>query len=247
MKITKVIGLLGLCAGLSAFGAEKSGVFAGLEVGVAQTEFKQEIATAQMAMDITAKATMPHINIKGGYKHFYNEFLGVRGYGAIGVGYGKMKDIKLNAPAAMGGTQSLDSIFYAPQQNRTQGYYTTFIDYNVGADVLVNFAEISKNTYGAFAGLALGGVTWIANGKEHEVSNGERSYLNFVASANVGLRATFAQQHGVELGARFYFPKSKIFDASNGTSPLMVGQNISHTETTHSRPWAIFVGYNFSF
>lgn len=257
-----VAGVLG-CGILatSAFGAEKDGAYMGVELGANRVKFKQTLDYAMggntiASGDIKADNLMPSVAIKGGYKMFFGaeRKFGVRAYGAVGVGYGRLINVKYDSSL-----QPIVGMAYPTNPNATNSvftgtgktYYTTFIDYYVGADLLYNFTPKNDVIWGVFAGVGVGGVTWAANGKEYEVSNGDRSYFNFAANANLGLRATIKEKHGVELGARIYFPKSEIFDASNGTSPLVpeaMRQGVSiDTTTTHYRPFSVVLSYIYNF
>ena len=261
----------------SAFGAEKDGVFVGVELGANKVKFKQTLdyavttqaGTARYGGDIKADNFMPSIAIKGGYKLFFNaeRSLGARFYGQIGVGHGSLKNVKysdgllglLAAQAQMSGVtdpnlqqafakQATNSVFTGTNDT----YYTTFIDYFVGADLLYNFIQQESAIYGLYLGVGVGGVTWAANGKEYEVSNGERSYTNFAANANLGLRVLIKESHEIDLGVRTYFPRSRLFKASNGTSPLIPEQMrqaamVEDTKTFHYRPYSILLSYTYSF
>ncbi len=262
-KIAKIAALGVLACGIfasNAFGAEKEGAFVGVELGANKAKFKQSLDISnplgggQINGDIKANNFLPSIAVKGGYKWFFSENFGVRAYGQIGVGYGTMKSVKYSDNLA----NSLKAVpFYTDPTNSIftntgKTYYTTFIDYFVGADLLYNFLSSKDYTFGVYGGLGVGAVTWIANGKEYEVSNGDRTYIDFSANANIGLRSIIKEKHGVELGARFYFPKSKLFEASNGTSPLIPEQmrnqmKIVDTETTHTRPFSIILSYTYNF
>lgn len=179
---------------------------------------------------------------------------GVRAYGQVGVGHGRLVNVEYDmsgmGAAALQQPGVTDSVFTGTRDT----YYTTFIDYYVGADLLYNFVSINDDTtLGVYAGVGVGGVTWAANGKDYEVTNGDRSYFNFAANANLGLRATIKEKHGVELGARIYFPKSEIFDANGGKSVLMTKVNplataaTADTTTTHYRPFSVVLSYIYNF
>lgn len=257
-----VAGILG-CGILasSAFGAEKDGAYMGVELGANRVKFKQTLDYAMLAGntlasgDIKADNLMPSVAIKGGYKMFFGEErrFGFRAYGAVGVGYGRLINVKYSDSIAQNTmlSQAMPNLTNSVFSGTGKTYYTTFIDYYVGADLLYNFAPKNDVIWGVFAGVGVGGVTWAANGKEYEVSNGDRSYFNFAATANLGLRATIKDKHGIELGARVYFPKSEIFDASNGTSPLVpepARQGVSiDTTTTHYRPFSVVLSYIYNF
>lgn len=247
-----VAGVLG-CGILasSAFGAEKDGAYMGVELGANRVKFKQALDTTMLSGDIKADNLMPSVAIKGGYKMFFGaeRKFGVRAYGAVGVGYGRLINVKYDPMLAAGASalkiaNPTNSIFTGTGKT----YYTTFIDYYVGADLLYNFAPKNDVIWGVFAGVGVGGVTWAANGKEYEVSNGDRSYFNFAANANLGLRATIKDKHGIELGARVYFPKSEIFEAKNGLTKLpQPNVPVNSTTTTHYRPFSVVLSYIYNF
>lgn len=227
-KITTSVALSTLL--LSPALAENDGVFVGLELGLTETNATSK-ATSPVAMTIQAKGIQPHLAIKGGYKWFFGDSksFGTRAYGIIGTGTGSLDRI-IGGPG-MG--------FFGTNKHT---YYTTYIDYMVGADALYNFANSDSFTFGLFAGVGLGATTWAANGKEFEPKGGTgkgRSYANFQVALNVGLRANIAKSHGIEVGGRFYFPDAQIFDAVNANS--------STTTTTHARPWQVNLSYIFNF
>lgn len=245
----------------SAFGAEKDGVFVGVELGANKVKFKQDLTMSQQGVgtllsgDIKADNLMPSLAVKGGYKWFFGaqRNFGVRAYGQVGVGHGRLVNVEYDmsgaGAAALQRPGVTDSVFTGTRDT----YYTTFIDYYVGADLLYNFVSINDDTtLGVYAGVGVGGVTWAANGKDYEVTNGDRSYFNFAANANLGLRATIKEKHGVELGARIYFPKSEIFDANGGKSVLMERLGVpatatADTTTTHYRPFSVVLSYIYNF
>lgn len=253
----------------SAFGAEKDGVFVGVELGANKVKFKQTLdyvvdSMGHISGDIKADNLMPSLAVKGGYKWFFGtqRNFGVRAYGQVGVGHGRLVNVEysdslkgllagmyqnLGAGAQAAANQAASSIFTGTGKT----YYTTFIDYFIGADLLYNFTPKNDDiTWGVYAGVGVGGVTWAANGKEYEVSNGKRSYTNFAANANLGLRVSVKENHEIDLGARTYFPKSKLFKASNGTSPLIPPQTpaiVKDTKTYHYRPFSVMLSYIYNF
>lgn len=249
MKVFKklVLSSVAACAMLSqcAF-AESDGTFLGVELGANKVRFEQKIYSV-MNGDIKADGMLPSIGIKGGYKWFVNEDrdIGFRVYGAVDAGYGELGNVKFGGGYKALEMQGMDGSVFPGTKN---GYYTTFIDYYLGADLLLNIGQRQDATYGIFMGAGVGGVTWIANGKRYEVSNGDRTYFDLQASANAGLRVSFDSGHSFELGGRFYFPKSKLFEANNGTASLPVeGVPVSHTQTKHHRPYSIILSYIYNF
>jgi len=245
----------------SAFGAEKDGVFVGVELGANKVKFKQDLTMSQQGIgtllsgDIKADNLMPSLAVKGGYKWFFGaqRKFGVRAYGQVGVGHGRLVNVEydMSGAGAVGLQQPgvTDSVFTGTRDT----YYTTFIDYYVGADLLYNFDPRNDDiTWGVYAGVGVGGVTWAANGKEYEVSNGKRSYTNFAANANLGLRVSVKENHEIDFGARTYFPKSKLFKANNGTSPLIPEAmrqmtSVKDTKTYHYRPFSVMLSYIYNF
>lgn len=238
--ITKGAIALGLSAILASSAiAEDDGAFVGLEVGLTSVKAEAK-ATAPMAVTNTAKDILPSLAIKGGYKWFFGDSkrFGTRAYGIVGVGTRSLT--QLSTTNAVGG----GNVSFLSGSRHT--YYTTYIDYMVGADALFNFANSDSFTFGLFAGVGLGGTTWAANGKEFEPKGGTgkgRSYANFQVALNVGLRANIAKTHGIEVGGRFYLPDAEIFNAVGATTPVPG----TTTTTTHARPWAINLSYIFNF
>lgn len=240
--ITKGAIALGLSAILASSAiAEDDGAFVGLEVGLTSVKAEAKAtAPAPMAVTNTAKDILPSLAIKGGYKWFFGDSkrFGTRAYGIVGVGTGSLT--QLSTTFAQGGG---NASFISGSRHT---YYTTYIDYMVGADALFNFANSDSFTFGLFAGVGLGGTTWAANGKEFEPKGGTgkgRSYANFQVALNVGLRANIAKTHGIEVGGRFYLPDAEIFNAVGATT----AQGQATTTTTHARPWAINLSYIFNF
>lgn len=249
----------------SAFGAEKDGVFMGVELGANKVKFKQTLDYVVDGMghtsgDIKADNLMPSLAVKGGYKWFFGaqRKFGVRAYGQVGVGHGRLVNVEYSDSLkgllvgmyrnnVVAANQAASSVFTGTGKT----YYTTFIDYFIGADLLYNFTPKNDDiTWGVYAGVGVGGVTWAANGEEYEVSNGKRSYTNFAANANLGLRVSVKENHEIDLGARTYFPKSRLFKASNGTSPLIPPQTpaiVKDTKTYHYRPFSVMLSYIYNF
>ena len=238
--ITKGAIALGLSAILASSAiAEDDGAFVGLEVGLTSVKAEAK-ATSPGSVTNTAKDILPSLAIKGGYKWFFGDSkrFGTRAYGMIGAGTGSLTQLSTTLPAGGGNVSFISGTQHT--------YYTTYLDYMVGADALLNFANSDSFTFGLFAGVGLGGTTWIANGEDFEPKGGTgkgRSYANFQVALNVGLRANIAKSHGIEVGGRFYLPDAEIFNAVGATTPVPT----TTTTTTHARPWAVNVSYIFNF
>ncbi|WP_394955237.1 outer membrane protein [uncultured Helicobacter sp.] len=255
-----MLSLIGASVLASGVYAEKSGGYLAVEVGGAKSKFKQDIdATAivfgvpqPVVGDITADNILPAFYLKGGYKFMFGERgrFGVRPYIYFGYGYGSMKNISYNGSLGLVTLVpgASDSIFTGTGKT----YYNHFFDYGVGADLLYNFVDNENESFGIFAGVAIGGETWVANGKEYKPSQGSEVYANFQTILNIGLRSVLAKHHGIELGAKFYMLDSVIFEGS-GSSPLMDGivsgisVNLNSTKTTMRRPYMISLAYTYNF
>ena len=282
-----MLSLIGASVLASGVYAEKSGGYFAVEVGAAKSKFKQDIdatmgatalgtlsGTINVNGDITADNVLPALYLKGGYKFMFGERgrFGVRPYVYFGYGYGSMKNVAYNMGASANFMPGLDEVIsgivdpiLASQDSIFTGtgktYYNHFFDYGVGADLLYNFVDNENESFGIFAGVAIGGETWVANGKEYKPNGGKgESYGNFQTILNIGLRGVLAKHHGIELGAKFYMLDSVIFDGS-GYSPLfasfplgdfsnmaqITSANINSTTTTMKRPYMISLAYTYNF
>ena len=256
-------------------GAAKSKFKQDIDLGVtipAGTPYPPLATTTTTTTDITASNILPAFYLKGGYKFMFGERgrLGVRPYVYFGYGYGSMKNVAYNNINSTGSgplaDQVINGAFGVPGIDDTlanadsiftgtgKTYYNHFFDYGVGADLLYNFVDNENESFGIFAGVAIGGETWVANGKEYKPKGGKgESYGNFQTILNIGLRGVIAQHHGIELGAKFYMLDSVIFEG-NGASSLMSGMamgmgtaNLNSTTTTMKRPYMISLAYTYNF
>ena len=177
----KKIVAAGLCA--LSFGLadgkfqEKSGVLVGLSAGGGQIS-----QTITNNGDIKSTQFLTAIGFQVGYKHFFNEYLGVRGYGAFDYAWGSGK-----------GKGDLD------------GFDTAYSAMNVtaNADVLANFYSTQSVSYGAFAGIGLGGQFYNFKLSQAGLS-GKLNQSGFYADAKLGLRVT-SDFLGVDFGLKFPF------------------------------------------
>lgn len=237
------IGLLSLAAS-GLLWAENDGMFAGLSLGVGETKFKQEInniAVQNMQIpehSISKNATNFGGTLKAGYKQFFGESknVGLRYYGYVGYGYGGFGD------GVLAGKK----------------FTSHLLDYGVGVDALYNFINTQDYNIGLFAGLNLGGITWITNGEEQKPSNGSENRINFETDVNVGLRTSLAERHGIELGVKIPLTSSEIYKGSGRLdvdpsaygvpapiSPISI--DVDSTKSTIKRNPSVFVSYIYNF
>lgn len=118
--------------GTLASGKEDNGVFVGLELGFGEN--KLTLSSPLTAYNGTASTTALIVGGKVGYKYFFLDWIGLRGY--VNLDYAQTAD---------GGTK-----------------YTDFI-YGINADALFNFYSSEAFNAGAFIGLGLGGQNFETN------------------------------------------------------------------------------------
>lgn len=192
--------------------AESSGAFVGVEVGYgeARYELKAEYSATQntQAASETRKFNGGGVNygITAGYKHFFNDYFGLRAYGSINSQHNEIK-ISGRTPEEMGN-------------------YTA-LNFGANLDLLGNFISTERLDFGAFVGVMLGYNYWLGRGidedkryfkdtynvtlaKIEQNGNGRakislNSPSNFDIALNVGLRANIAKHHGIELATRVPF------------------------------------------
>ncbi|TQR34647.1 hypothetical protein DMB92_01410 [Campylobacter sp. MIT 99-7217] len=133
--------------------------------------------------------------IVGGYKQFFTEEFGARYYVNIDTG-----TKYTNGNTGPGGAQ------------------VTRFDIGVNADALYNFLKSGDMEYGVFAGLSLD----YANNKQ-KFKGGDASANGLDLGVNFGLRAIYAEAHGVELTSRFGFVGPEFDGGAKATTPYSVG------------------------
>lgn len=263
----KILSSLACVALVSTYAlAEEDGLYLAAEFGGGEAKFKQDLdvtATISIPMppgggtmnmpikgDITANNTMKNLMLKFGDKTFFTDNFGYRKYVYFGWGYSSMKNVSYNGGV---GIMQQDSIFTTTQNT----YYNSVLEYGIGVDALYNFMDKGSDSFGVYAGVAIGGETWIANGKRYKPKEGPgENYVNFQTILNVGLRGVIAKNHGIEIGARFYMFEPKIFEG-HGTSSLMQnaanqifpGANVvvNNTTTEMKRPVVAYLSYVYNF
>ena len=133
--------------------AESSGAFVGVEVGYgeARYELKAEYSATQntQAMNETRKFNGGGVNygITAGYKHFFNDYFGLRAYGSINSQHNEIK-ISGRTPKEMGN-------------------YTA-LSFGANLDLLGNFISTERLDFGAFVGVILGYNYWLGRGIDED-------------------------------------------------------------------------------
>ncbi len=125
-----------------------------------------------------------------GYKHFINDFLGLRYYANVGIQHYKSTNAKGKKTQPIG-----------------------LIDYTINADMLLDFYESEKMAFGIFGGMGFGGTSFTNNAVNNYMSiynttekipigatDITRHFFNI--NASVGVRINFFQKTNIIGGLR---------------------------------------------
>ena len=209
-------------------GGEKSGLFVGVHGGVTlfgvgmydgngkkytDKQFKDQTGT-------DASSASFNVGLKAGYQYFFMPIVGVRGY----LGY-DFNGSRIFAKGSKLGTGVKD-------------INISFQNITLNADVMVNFLNTDSFTLGAYVGFGLGyGITGVTGQKAAiDMVINNMNYNGFNIPINVGIAATFAGSHKVEIGA-------KIQALSAGYSSKTKNDKTEYLMNTH----VINVGYSYIF
>ncbi|TLE03629.1 outer membrane beta-barrel protein [Helicobacter bilis] len=206
-------------------GGEKSGLFVGVHGGVSLFGVGIYDETGKKATDrelkdnfgVNASTTSFNVGLKAGYQYFFMPIVGVRGY----LGYD------------FNGSRALRKLGMGMKDVNV-----SFQNITLNADVMVNFLNTDSFTLGAYVGFGLGyGITGLTGEKTIvDTLSKEQNYNGFNIPINVGIAATFAGSHKVEIGA-------KIQALSAGYSSKTKNDKSEMLMNTH----VINVGYSYIF
>ncbi|MGX2973049.1 outer membrane beta-barrel protein [Helicobacter sp. T3_23-1059] len=242
-SLSLALGIFGFFGNVA--NAEESGVFAGVEVGYAQSVFENKITASGVGANMAESAKYNGGGVKYGlvvgYKQFFSPYFGLRYYANVSMHHAELKS---NAVAK--GYE---------WKNKVNG---TMINYGANIDALVNFVANDALDFGAFIGVGVGGATWMGKDlDDHEDyvqsinSQWSLSRTGLDVALNAGLRLTVADKHGFEVVARIPFIKTSLLDESgNGVIRDANGaaNNVSaKLINTLSHTYAITARYTFSF
>ena len=206
-------------------GGEKSGLFVGVHGGVSlfgvgiydETGKKTTDRELKDNFGVNASTTSFNVGLKAGYQYFFMPIVGVRGY----LGYD------------FNGSRALMKLGMGMKDVNV-----SFQNITLNADVMVNFLNTDSFTLGAYVGFGLGyGITGLTGEKTIvDTLNKGQDYNGFNIPINVGIAATFAGSHKVEIGA-------KIQALSAGYSSKTKNDKSEILMNTH----VINVGYSYIF
>lgn len=184
-----------------ALAQENNGVFVGLEMGMAEQQMKLKTPPYTYASthfgtiggislivsdEGTGQDTAGVFGIKLGYKHFFLEWIGIRGYASIDYAQSRIH------------SKGRTNIWTGVLAN---------LAYSANADVLFNFYNSENVAFGAFVGLGVGGqTTW---DMDFIMSDKYRSFTDLYSDVKVGLRVNVAQNHGMEFIAKIPLNQAK--------------------------------------
>lgn len=214
---------------------EGSGVFVGIELGLAQHTFQIDLSKLTDKYDVKQAALA--VGAKLGYKHFFIKWVGLRGY--VDVNY---VESRYTMPATAISKQSKGNI----------NGFTNDISYGVNADILLNFYNGETTFFGAFVGVGVGyqnaadnlwGNMLVGGLSGDAVSvqklDTTRKMSGLYADAKVGLRVNVAKHHEMEFIATIPFTTiSKEFSDDGGTTTV---------PANYRQNYKFMLGYNFVF
>ncbi|PAF44473.1 outer membrane protein [Helicobacter sp. 11S02596-1] len=215
--------------------AEDSGLFAGVSYQIGKSHLDEKGSTAMQQGGMVVEQHHNVIDeltngagIQLGYKQFFgaSKALGLRYYGFLDYGY---------------------TNFGSKILHNGEDYYTHMLGYGVGADVLWDFINKESQDFGVFAGVGIGGETWIANGKEIQEQNlpkGKASYVNFQTTIDVGLRSNLYKHHGFEIGMKIPLLEQTIFEDKDDNSKIVVSTS---DRTIVKHKYSFYVSYLYTF
>lgn len=214
---------------------EGSGVFVGIELGLAQHTFQIDLSKLTDKYDVKQAALA--VGAKLGYKHFFVKWVGLRGY--VDVNY---VESRYTMPATAISKQAKGNI----------DGFTNDISYGVNADILLNFYNGETTFFGAFVGVGVGYQNaadnlWgnmLVGGLSGDVVSVQkldttRKMSGLYADAKVGLRVNVAKHHEMEFIATIPFTTiSKEFSDDGGTTTV---------PANYRQNYKFMLGYNFVF
>ena len=97
---------------------------------------------------------------------------------------------------------------FVARNRRSFGYGATkSVAYNMGADVLYNIIDNTNKIFGVFASVAIGGETWVANGKDYKPNGGKgEAYGNFQTILTINAtKTTMRRPYALSLAYTYNF------------------------------------------
>lgn len=193
-------------------------------------------------------------SVLGGYKHFFTDKLGIRGYGSIDYFYIPNYSLEENRIGLVSGAASK-------------------VKYGIGADFLYTFLQKPKFDLGAFAGLWLGGESIFGKafdsynecskdaacliGAESEqiavlarqnmqVEHNSTSTI-FQAALNLGMRSNILANHGIEAVISIPFVRHNTWHNISQQYSNGVETNLQNSKQYVNNTWNLMFRYLYNF
>lgn len=204
-----------LCAflGVAVNAQEINGVFVGFEAGAGE----QSIVLSSGGTENTVKNTAAVFGVKLGYKHFFLDWIGIRGYASVDY---------------------TESRYHTANKTATEKSWRTGVlgnaIYSANIDALFNFYNSENVAAGAFVGLGIGGQT--AFDSYYIYTDEVRTITDLYSDVKVGLRVNFAN-HGVDFIAKI--------PLNNATKTF--NEAIGDIKAKYRQTYQVMLGYNFTF
>lgn len=189
--------------------------FIGLEASYAGLKYDEKgtlgsVAGSSIAPRAESSGGGLKIGILGGYRHFFTQGIGVRGYANIDY-----FESKSPANLSVGTIQA--------------------IHYGINADFLMDFKQI-----GVFFGLGVGGVHYFGSGVNRLKEEAKSSSSGFGVSQNgvetglqIGLQSAVCKSVGIELVAKI--PFISHYFINKGSEANIISRQITHSYTVGAR------------
>lgn len=208
-----------LCAflGVAVNAKEINGVFVGFEAGAGE----QSIVLSSGRTENTVKNTAAVFGVKLGYKHFFLDWVGIRGYASVDYTESRYHTAEKTATET------------ATRKSWRTGVLGNAI-YSANIDALFNFYNSENVAAGAFVGLGIGGQT--AFDSYYIYTDEVRTITDLYSDVKVGLRVNFAN-HGVDFIAKI--------PLNNATKTFR--EAIGDIKAKYRQTYQVMLGYNFTF
>ena len=245
--------LCGLVASATLANAGESGVF----LGIGGSFGLEAIAKADITTDINAnsviKSTTKGISGGGelvlGYKYFFVEKLGIRGYAS--VDYAIVMLAKKSYP------QGTLGYTYGQMIGKPSG----LLDVSINLDLILEAFSGDTFSFGFFAGVAggfhlwHGGIIDVVNGIKSAMAGGTPGtiYNEKIQSifgsvgVNVGMQMGFGESHTVEVLGKIPFLQDEVIGYKVSKNPYQQSSGDTQSFLRISRPYTVGLRYIFTF
>lgn len=165
--------------------------FAGIELGYTRFEYKENGAVGTNALLNPLKDGVFNVGIFVGYRYFFDESIGIRGYANMNYIYDKSNNFG----------------------------ELKWLNLGVNADFLLNFYASQNFDFGALLGLSFGGDIFSGNGVrriKESIDNHSANLSSPSVSVNLGLQSVIINKIGIEFVAKIPLMSHYFLNAGDG-------------------------------